>query len=65
MELYKKHWVVVEYCPGTQGFCDEIVDKYEFEDENMARKFMAKKKEAARESWLSYVIKEKFVPYIP
>ena len=60
---YVKHWIVEEYVPGLQGFCDERVAVYEFEDEDDALSFMQMKKEKSNleKSWLSYRIYERFV----
>ena len=61
---YVKHWLVEEYVPGLQGFCDEHVASYEFEDENDAVSFMMSKREKANmeKSWLSYRMCERYVP---
>ena len=62
--LYKKQWVVVEYCPGLQGFSDEFVGSYTFDNEEQAKKFAKQKQQEAYENraWLSYRIQETFVP---
>lgn len=47
--LYKKQWVVVEYCPGLQGFSDEFVVSYTFGTEERAKKFAKQKQQEAYE----------------
>jgi len=62
--LYKKQYVVVEYCPGLQGVNDELVASYTFDTEEQAKKFAKQKRQKADENraWLSYRIQETFVP---
>lgn len=61
--LYKKQYVVVEYCPGLQGVNDEFIASYTFDTEEQAKKFATQKRQKAYEdrAWLSYRVQEKFV----
>ena len=65
-ELYEKRYVVIEYIPGGQGVCNEIVGSYEFVTEDAAIDFAKEKNEESDRdhSWLCYRVSERFVPYI-